>query len=209
LHYVINGKGVYYTPNGSYIVEKGQIFVIKPNEMTAYQADGDDPWHYYWIGFESSLELSNSLGDGIDQGREFFICGRIYDLLYMLSNKNHPGEKGERYVRMAQGYIHKHYQMPDLRVDALAKSLNLDRAYFSKIFRKHIGKSPQQYIVDYRLEKSVELMTCSDLTPGEAAREVGYGSTLDFSRMFSRHFGMSPSAFCDKYYKKSPKQKNT
>jgi len=218
LHYVISGRGIYHTPDKKYEVKAGQVFVVMPNELVAYEADMEDPWRYCWINFESMLDLSSTFSQyvisipecahifnafrdctNITQDREWYICGKIFELLSLMdSNKRTERNQTHRYVRIAQNYIDVYYIDPELRVSSMAAKLNLDRAYFSKIFNKHTGKSPQQYIVELRLDRAADLMVNQGLPPGEAAQRVGYGDIFNFSRMFKRRFGVSPSTYAAK-----------
>jgi len=75
-HYVYSGKGTLSSEDdkGTVIVheiEEGQGFMIWPNQVTSYAADGDNPWKYYWVEFngfkarelvlESGLSLANPI----------------------------------------------------------------------------------------------------------------------------------------------------
>ena len=51
IHYIVEGKGVYTVGEKNYHLGKGQGFLIEPETMTFYQADRDEPWTYFWIGF--------------------------------------------------------------------------------------------------------------------------------------------------------------
>ena len=51
LHIVIHGKGTYCVDGKTYSISKGQLFLISPGITTTYQADIEEPWGYYWIGF--------------------------------------------------------------------------------------------------------------------------------------------------------------
>ncbi|MEO3947814.1 AraC family transcriptional regulator [Gorillibacterium sp. CAU 1737] len=51
VHYIIRGRGSFTLGNRSYPLEKGQGFVLFPEELVYYQADSEDPWYYVWIGF--------------------------------------------------------------------------------------------------------------------------------------------------------------
>lgn len=214
LHYVVSGKGIYCAPDGEHSVGEGQIFVILPQESTTYTADAKTPWHYIWVGFESAIDLSPFFSSyvmdapecahifsgllesaHIQNGREWFICGKIYELLSLLGEGAVPEKDRPRhYVRMAQNYIESNYDR-ELRVDKLAADLNLDRAYFSKIFKRYTGKPPQRYIVDFRLDRAAELLALRGLSPGEVAHQVGYSDIFNFSRMFRRRFGVPPSSY--------------
>lgn len=52
IHYVLKGKGVLYARGEVFPVLPGQAFMILPGEITVYEADREDPWHYQWIGFD-------------------------------------------------------------------------------------------------------------------------------------------------------------
>ena len=214
LHYVVSGQGMFHTPRDSYPVREGQLFVIRAGETTLYTADTARPWEYIWIGFSSLLAVEEVLNadvldapgcahlfqellesSSLQNGREWYVCGKIFELLAKLrAQQASGGTVTSRYVRMAEDYIRANY-MRDLKVGALAEALNLDRSYFSTIFKRHTGKPPQQYLVDYRLHKAAELMAVQGLSPGEAARRTGYPDIVNFSRMFRRKFGVAPSRY--------------
>ncbi|MCL2055705.1 MAG: AraC family transcriptional regulator [Oscillospiraceae bacterium] len=214
LHYVFSGSGVFSTPRGAKTITQGQLFVIRPDELCSYKADGINPWHYCWVGFESAGPLGDILADdcydapqcgplfyslpdtaSTESRPEWFVCGRIYEILSRLGAPENEKPGGPaHYVRMACNYIESQY-MENITVAGIAALLNLNRSYFSKIFRRHMGKSPQDYLVDFRLRKAAELLPGSGLTSGEVARMVGYADELNFSRMFKRKFGMPPTRF--------------
>lgn len=50
-HYIIDGEGDFYINENKYHLKKGQGFLICPNVVTFYAADGKNPWHYIWVGF--------------------------------------------------------------------------------------------------------------------------------------------------------------
>lgn len=64
LHYCLKGKGKFYLGDQVYEINKGDAFLIRPNQLSFYQADATDPWTYLWIGFSGSkseqyLEMCN------------------------------------------------------------------------------------------------------------------------------------------------------
>lgn len=54
IHYVVSGKGTYTVKNTVYHLQAGDVFLAKPSELITYSADKDDPWEYYWVGFNGS-----------------------------------------------------------------------------------------------------------------------------------------------------------
>lgn len=220
IHFIFSGSGYYSSTTGVHRVEEGQMFIIRPGERVSYANDAGRPWHYVWIGFACCIALRSLLledvvtlpeaetffldiaaADNIIHGREMYVCARVYGLLGLLqARRGGEGQPSQRYVRMARNYIELHYAEV-LRVDHIAAQLNIDRAYFSKLFHRCVGKSPQQYIIDFRLGKAAMLMTTQGISPGEAAEKVGYGDFSNFSRMFKQRYGMPPGVYRSKYGK--------
>lgn len=214
LHYVFSGRGTLWVGDKGYPVSPGQIFIIHPYEMVRYSADPQDPWYYCWVGFElyfDVLELRNNyiltlpeaepifeaLKDADQKGpqKELFICGKIYELLSLLGQPPAPElSRAEEYVRLAKQYIDFNYPQ-DITIEKVAEELHISRSYFSTIFRKYMGKSPQQYLVDVRLENAAELISNYGYNVSDAAMSSGYTDIFNFSKMFKRRFGISPSAY--------------
>ena len=224
LHYVVSGKGHFTVRNRRYTLGPGQIFVIRPYEITYYEANRTDPWRYIWVGLESGMPLPAALEEDIlslpqagplfaamwecserEAGRELALCGRIYELLSLLSAGAPSADGAQRYVETAKTFIETEY-MRNISIADLARQLNLNRSYFSSIFRQKTGRSPQQFLTDCRLRKAAELMSEHGCTPGEAALSTGYPDIFSFSRMFKRHYGVSPSDYV-RQHSQSPEEK--
>ena len=54
VHFVISGKGRYTVNDTTHHLGVGDFFLIRPNELVDYEADAEDPWEYYWIGFSGT-----------------------------------------------------------------------------------------------------------------------------------------------------------
>lgn len=51
IHYILGGKGIFEVGEHTYHLGRGDVFLICPDEVTYYQADEQEPWHYCWVGF--------------------------------------------------------------------------------------------------------------------------------------------------------------
>jgi len=211
LHYVVSGKGTFTSHGTTYNVSKGQIFIIRPGEMTFYKADSNDPWHYRWVGFRCSLDISLILHDDVinapeceyifrglidcdrmESFKEYYICGKIFEILALMSrNSTIQHNKSYEYALQAKNFIETNYNDSELTVAMLADKLNIERSYFSTLFKKHIGKSPLQYLLDCRMNRAAELVF-SNLKLNEVAAACGYADVFNFSKMFKQKFGVSP-----------------
>lgn len=54
VHFVISGKGRYTVNDTTHRLGAGDFFLIRPNELVDYEADAEEPWEYYWIGFSGN-----------------------------------------------------------------------------------------------------------------------------------------------------------
>lgn len=55
LKYVKRGKGVYKINNREYSISEKCCFFLFPGELAFYQADYEEPWEYFWIGFHGMM----------------------------------------------------------------------------------------------------------------------------------------------------------
>lgn len=216
LHYVVRGFGIFKRDGAIWHVNPGDIFVIPPYEETYYEADREKPWRYIWIGFTADEEVPPALlkpvvhcpGAGklfedmlrcgkLENGRSAFLSAKIWELFSMLLEE---GELSAGYVEKALNCMNAEY-INGITVQQVAEMLNLNRSYFSEMFKKQMGVPPQTYLIQLRLEKAAELLTIYGETPATAAMSVGYPDIYHFSKIFRRHFGLSPRKYQQLYSK--------
>lgn len=116
LHLVVSGKGVYVTPEGSFELSTGDMFLIRPYTEIEYYADENDPWEYLWVNFtgtdaETLLkrtdftaanpvihgcddEIKSAMADiianaGTTRHEAAGLTGRLYILLSLLMKNSH------------------------------------------------------------------------------------------------------------------------
>jgi AraC family transcriptional activator of pobA len=66
------------------------------------------------------------------------------------------------------------------------------------------GRSTKELILDRVMLEAARLLRYTDLTIGQVAAQMGYRDQLYFSRAFSRHHGLSPTAFRDRARGRGP-----
>lgn len=80
-------------------------------------------------------------------------------------------------------------------VSDVAAYIGFTRSYFTTMFKKVTGKSPQEYLIQCRMDRSRQLLLETDLSIQEIAISVGYDDRLTFSRIFKKNYGESPARF--------------
>ncbi|MFT0546387.1 AraC family transcriptional regulator N-terminal domain-containing protein [Allopusillimonas ginsengisoli] len=101
------------------------------------------------------------------------------------------GSQSHRIAR-AIDWLRLHFNEP-MQVEALAVQVQMSTSTFHQHFRNMTSMSPLQYQKWLRLNEARKLMLSDDLDASTAAFQVGYESPSQFSREYSRFFGMAPS----------------
>ena len=101
------------------------------------------------------------------------------------------GDGRLRRVSGAIAWIKEHFAEP-LRIEALAKHVNMSPSALHHYFKAVSAMSPVQYQKHLRLQEARRLLL-SEATSAEAvAYEVGYASASQFNREYVRLFGQPP-----------------
>ncbi len=95
------------------------------------------------------------------------------------------------YIKEAFSFIEQNFQN-DISVEDIAAACGLNRSYFGKIFHENMGKSPQEFLISYRMSKATELLRLTQLSIADIGNAVGYPNQLHFSRAFKNVYGISP-----------------
>ena len=100
----------------------------------------------------------------------------------------------EDYVDYAKAAVDRRYA-ENISLQLLADTLHISRSYLSTVFQKETGVPFSRYLMDFRIRKAQQLLREDDLSIVEVANAVGYGDYVQFSKMFKKWTGVSPSAF--------------
>lgn len=79
-------------------------------------------------------------------------------------------------------------------VARLARKVGMGRSSFAARFTAEVGQAPMELIAEQRMQYAAKLLREGDLKIAEISSRVGYSSDGSFSRRFTQHFGVSPSA---------------
>ncbi len=127
----------------------------------------------------------------------FHLIGHLYIFIDALLRSSNSTQitKGNTlrdfYIKEAISYIEQNFQN-EITIEDIAKFCGLNRSYFGKIFHENIGKTPQEFLISYRMTKAAELLKLTDLPIADIGNAVGYPNQLHFSRAFKNVYGKSP-----------------
>lgn len=80
-------------------------------------------------------------------------------------------------------------------VESLASEVAMSRSRFSDRFRKLVGQTPMAYLAQWRLQKSLELLSAPHRSIQQVANDTGYQSSAAFARAFHCQFGVAPRQY--------------
>ena len=97
---------------------------------------------------------------------------------------------------MIKEYIGKNYMNETLSVKDISSHVFLSASYVCTFFKNETGKTLNQYLTEYRMEKAKQYInTRPDLTIHMVGEAVGYPDPGYFSRIFKKYVGMSPQKY--------------
>ncbi|MEI2582906.1 AraC family transcriptional regulator [Scytonema sp. PRP1] len=100
----------------------------------------------------------------------------------------------ERQLRQVIDYIHDNLAL-DLSLPELAVLVDMSSYSFCRWFKRLMGLTPHQYIIQCRIERAKFLLTYTQLPIVEIALRVGCSSQSNFTALFRKLVGMTPKAY--------------
>ena len=92
-------------------------------------------------------------------------------------------------------FIDENYKNCMLCEELLCEKFNISVSYLSRLFKENIGVNLSTYIQMIRIDEAKKMLTSTDYTIDEIAKDIGYSGGQTLLRLFKKHVGMTPSAF--------------
>jgi len=155
--------------------------------------------------FEDTIKMAERF---CDMGQDKIVLSLEVKELYESENLNvklnhknirslNVGE--EKFVNQLLDYMEKEWTNAAFNSNDFSKNLGYSK---SQLYRKMMaltGKSPNNYIKDYRLERALRLLSKNTNNISETAFSTGFSSPAYFSKCFMDNFGILPSKYIQNY----------
>lgn len=122
-----------------------------------------------------------------------------------------------RYDDQPKVYLYKRIVQAKLFIDShFAEALDLadisseasfSKFHFIRLFKTIYGKTPHQYVIARRIERSKELLDIGE-TVSNTCSLVGFESITSFTGLFKRQVGMSPAKYQQKQLRRRAEVKS-
>lgn len=91
-------------------------------------------------------------------------------------------------------FIHNHYQ-EDIRLENVASSAYVSVGECGRCFKSVLNITPHEYLLNYRISKSIELLNETDHSITEIATNVGFNHVSYFIQHFKKRTGKTPNKY--------------
>lgn len=221
LHYVVDGKGIFCNQP----FKKNYCYFVQQGDLERILADHLHPYETYWIMFKGTSARDILDKCNIPQHNSAFkfekasMCAKIISkALYDINPSNSVEESfylqaafnsvmsihfseinlettDHSVANQVRDYLKNNYT-DKISIADIATKFNFSRSYIYTLFKNNYGISPQDYLVNLRINNAKEiLLNEKNLSIRDIAFAVGYDDALYFSKLFHKKVGVSPKEF--------------
>lgn len=216
----ISGCAEIHFQDTPYFISKGNVLHGSANSKMYKRVAGNKEWQYICVLYETydepknldlsklhfslalcesplmqellfQLSMAYKCPDCISSFQVETLFRRILEETFLCA-RNQVQYGAKELFESVSEYIHNNY-MDDLTVGILSQRSNVNENRLFYVFQKYVGMGPGAYLRTYRLNRAKEMLVTSQAPVGMVAKQVGYHDSLNFSRIFKKHFGVSPS----------------
>lgn len=219
--FCLSGNGTIIIENCFYDFKKGNIIIIKSNDLHKIICPDKSPCEFICFYFNldkmqltetistsavsSDKDLLNLLKiihdeyDNQDQNsqdilKHLFISFSRKVSRCEFSKKESNNSFNANLIFPAINYISTNFN-EQVNIENLAGLCNLSPSYFRRIFKMITNKTPIAYINDTRIQFAENLLVTSNFPFTEICRKAGFLTTSSFNRIFINKNGVSPRAY--------------
>lgn len=225
LYFIADGSLEFTLKDKSFTANKNDVVLLKKSDVASIINETDNYSTLYYIAFnyDESINLGvrmitentgykNIFKDILEAHLSKAPYSRLkisqlfLKLVYNLAIDDLHSRKdyiSVSKINEAAEYININYYK-NITIDDLCKMTGYSEAHLRRLFIKNFGLSPQNYILEKRIEMAKEmLLDIPEKTVDEIADLLGISSTSYFCKLFKGKTGVSPSEYKRQNIKKN------
>lgn len=113
----------------------------------------------------------------------------------VLSSNDKQAQKANLLVDTILNIVQDEYENTNLCLTKISEMVKMSAQYVGRIFKGSTGISVSEYINEYRLKKSIDIMTETGCTVNEVMEQVGIENESQYYRLFKKKYGDTPKAY--------------
>jgi len=215
--YVLEGEGEILLDGKWQRAVAGDIYVLRQMEPHEYHSDPKNPWKKIWVnyiagyisafldayGIESGIYRAENArayfeqlfaytkGDGICNPSNYDIAETVHRIIHAIASSRQDERTPERIIREAlDSAVYE-----KLNLDALAEELHMSKSNVIRIFKKHYGVTPYEYLISLKITTAKVLLKNTRMTVREIAGRLCVADEHYFSSLFLAKVGIRPREY--------------
>lgn len=152
-----------------------------------------------------AMMLRTELHRGQNGGEQLYIDSLANALTvnilrdYSTTTKPQPiaiyeGGLNDRVLLKAIEYINDRLS-ESIKLEELSNHVGISKFHFSRLFKKSMGVSPHQYVMQQRINRAKQLLLKADESISDIAIMCGFNTHAHMSKYFRNYVGMTPKAY--------------
>ena len=153
--------------------------------------------------FEETMDISKlreqvknfkKICNNIVNNREYKIYNLSLNKEFMNTLEKNDLQTNLTAIKLAKEYIIKNFNK-NITLKEVADSVFLSQNYLSELFKKELNEGFYDFLSNYRINVSKQLLLTTNLKVYEIAERVGYNDSISFGRAFKKITGTTPNGF--------------
>lgn len=176
------------------VIRRKFVDVIVGGGCASLALSPETPWQKIILqGLGEIYRLSQERSDMFElevQRQLLGIWGELFRHWEDQGQKASDPEKIQR-LRVILSYLHQHYG-EKVTLEEVAKEVGLCKSECCRFFRRQMRQSLFDYLLDYRIGRSLPLLREGQATVAQVASQVGFSNPAYFSKVFRSRMKRSP-----------------
>jgi len=106
------------------------------------------------------------------------------------------GKPQNRLIARMTGFVSENFRR-NISVQDMADFCGVNPSYAGQLFRQHTGETFNTYLNRLRMQRAEKLLSATEMSIAEVARESGYRDYFYFAKVFRKYRGVTPSEYRD------------
>lgn len=123
----------------------------------------------------------------------FSLAADLYSAIDKLPQAD-TGTQNFARIKAMMDFISNNYP-EKIALSDIAKSANVCNNSCIAIFKKFTDSTPIEYLINYRIDKAVNLLNTTEKQISEIALDCGFSGSSYFTEMFKRNTGITPKEY--------------
>lgn len=220
----LDGYGYVHYKGKEHLIKKGDFIFLEPYTLHKYGTWNDRAWNVLWIhfigdGIDSLTQQFEKYNiDHVSHVANYqIIAEKLHSIIALLHDtyttielrkacsmlqlilleyiELHTRKSNDRqYIQSAIHYM-KNNLKNNIELEDIAGHLGITTFHTIRIFKQSLMTTPMQYYQMMRVNEAGRLLLSTDLSISEICQMLNYSSLYQFSKVFKKKMGYSPTAY--------------